>query len=99
MSGITPETLVGPNYAILRAIYYRQIGTGGTGFLNVPVYLGASLEQGNVWNARQDISFGSARTNGSVFVGLDTILGPVYFALGLNDDGGSAYYLFLGRTF
>jgi NTE family protein len=63
------------------------------------VYLGASLEQGNVWNARQDISFGSARTNGSVFVGLDTILGPVYFALGLNDDGGSAYYLFLGRTF
>ena len=52
MSGVTPETLVGPNYAILRGIYYRQIGAGGTGFLNVPVYIGASIEQGNVWNSR-----------------------------------------------
>jgi NTE family protein len=99
MSGITPETLVGPNYAILRAIYYRQIGVEGTGFLDVPVYIGASVEQGNVWNRRQDISFGSSMTNGSLFLGLDTILGPVYFALGMNDGGGSAYYLFLGRTF
>ena len=100
MSGFAPETLVGPNYAILRAIYYRQIGVdGSSGFLNMPVYVGASLEEGNVWDRRQDISFNSARTNGSVFLGLDTILGPVYFALGLNDDGSSAYYLFLGRTF
>jgi NTE family protein len=99
MSGITPETLVGPNYALLRAIYYRQIGRGGIGFLNVPVYVGASLEQGNVWASRHDISFGSARTNGSVFLGLDTILGPVYFATGFDEGGGSGYYLFLGRTF
>jgi len=99
MSGITPQTLVGPNYAILRGIYYRQIGRGGTGFLNVPVYLGASVEQGNVWNSRHDISFSSARTNGSVFVGLDTVLGPVYFATGFDEGGGSGYYLFLGRTF
>ena len=99
MSGFAPDSLVGPNYAILRAIYYRQVGTAGTGFLNLPMYVGASVEQGNVWDARKDISFGSARTNGSVFLGLDTILGPVYFALGLNDDGSSAYYLFLGRTF
>jgi len=99
MSGFAPDTLVGPNFAILRAIYYRQIGTSGSGFLNLPAYVGASIEQGNVWNARQDISFASSRTNGSVFLGLDTILGPVYFALGLNDDGSSAYYLFLGRTF
>jgi NTE family protein len=99
MSGVTPETLVGPNYAILRAIYYRQIGRGGTGFLDVPVYLGASIEQGNVWNDRRDISFSSAMTNGSLFVGADTILGPVYFATGFDDEGVAAYYLFLGRTF
>jgi NTE family protein len=99
MSGITPETLVGPNFAILRGIYYRQIGRGGTGFLNVPVYIGASLEQGNVWSSRHDISFSGSRTNGSVFVGLDTILGPVYFATGFDEGGGSGYYLFLGRTF
>ena len=99
MSGITPETLVGPHFAIARGIYYRQIGRGGQGFLNVPVYLGASIEKGNVWNSRRDISFSSARTNGSVFVGMDTLFGPVYFATGFDDGGGSAYYLFLGRTF
>jgi NTE family protein len=99
MSGITPETLVGPHFAVARGIYYRQVGQGGQGFLNVPVYVGASLEKGNVWSSRRDISFDSARTNGSLFLGLDTLLGPVYFATGFDDEGGSAYYLFLGRTF
>lgn len=99
MSGITPDTEVGPNYAILRGIYYRQIGVAGSGFLDVPVYIGASIEQGNVWDERRDISFESARTNGSVFLGLDTILGPVYFATGFDEGGDTAYYLFLGRTF
>jgi NTE family protein len=99
MSGITPQTLTGPHFAVARGIYYRRIGEGGQGFLNVPMYLGTSLETGNVWNARRDISFDSAKTNGSLFVGLDTLLGPVYFATGFDDEGGSAYYLFLGRTF
>jgi NTE family protein len=99
MSGVTPETLTGPHFAIARGIYYRRIGEGGQGFLNVPVYLGASFEAGNVWDARRDMSLDSARTNGSLFLGLDTLLGPVYFATGFDDEGGSAYYLFLGRTF
>jgi NTE family protein len=100
MSGVTPETLVGPHFAIARGIYYRRIGEGGgQGFLNVPVYLGTSIEVGNVWDARRDISFSTAKTNGSVFLGLDTLFGPVYFATGFDDEGGSAYYLFLGRTF
>jgi NTE family protein len=99
MSGVTPQTLVGPHFAIARGIYYRRIGEGGQGFLNVPVYVGTSLEVGNVWNSRHDISFGTAKTNGSLFLGLDTLLGPVYFATGFDDEGGSAYYLFLGRTF
>jgi NTE family protein len=99
MSGIPPESLVGPNFAILRGIYYQQVGGGGSGILDLPVYVGVSLEAGNVWDNRRDISFDSARTNGSVFIGLDTLLGPVYLATGFDDDGGSAYYLFLGRTF
>jgi NTE family protein len=99
LSGVTPETLVGPHFAIARGIYYRRIGEGGQGFLNVPVYLGTSFEMGNVWNARRDISGSTAKTNGSVFLGMDTLLGPVYFATGFDDEGGSAYYLFLGRTF
>jgi len=99
MSGVAPETLVGPHFAIARGIYYRKVGAGGQGFLNVPVYVGASIEKGNVWASRRDISFTSAKTNGSLFIGMDTLFGPVYFATGFDEGGGSAYYLFLGRTF
>lgn len=99
MSGITPESLVGPHFAIARGIYYRQVGRGGQGFLNVPVYVGTSLELGNVWNSRHDVSVSSARTNGSLFIGMDTLVGPVYLATGFDEGGNSAYYLFLGRTF
>jgi NTE family protein len=99
LSAVTPETLVGPHFAIARGIYYRQVGRGGQGFLNVPVYVGTSLELGNVWGSRDEISFDTARTNGSVFLGLDTLLGPVYFATGFDDEGESNIYLFLGRTF
>jgi len=99
LSAVTPETLAGPHFAIARGIYYRQVGRGGQGFLNVPVFVGTSIELGNVWRSWSDVSASSAKTNGSVFLGLDTLLGPVYFATGFDDEGGSNVYLFLGRTF
>src|SRR6185295_15337758 len=51
LSAVTPETLVGPHFAIARGIYYRQVGRGGQGFLNVPVFVGTSIEVGNVSNS------------------------------------------------
>lgn len=99
LSGLRPDSITGRHFAIARALYYRKIGKGGEGFLNVPSYLGVSYEAGNVWDRRGDISFAGARRNGSIFLGLDTLLGPVYIGAGINDDGQDAFYLFLGRTF
>jgi NTE family protein len=99
LSGLRRDSLTGQHYAIARALYYRKIGKSGEGFLKVPTYVGVSFEAGNVWDRRGDISFGSARHNGSVFLGMDTLLGPVYLGAGINDDGSDAFYLFLGRTF
>jgi NTE family protein len=99
LSGLAPNSLYGPNYAIARAIYFRKIGRGGEGFFDFPAYVGASLEAGNVWQQRGDISFGAARKDGSVFLAFDTFLGPVYLGAGYDTAGHSAYYLFLGRTF
>lgn len=97
LSGLAPDSRAGPHFAIGRAIYYRRIGRGGQGFLNVPTYAGLSFELGNVWEDRGDMGFGSARLNGSLFLGLDTPLGPVYLAVGLDEGGGSSLYLLLGR--
>ncbi len=99
LSGLAPDSLTGQHFAIARGLYYRQIGRGGEGFLNVPAYAGLSLELGNVWQDRSDISVGSARRNASLFFGLDTLVGPVYLGAGFAEDGESALYLFLGRTF
>jgi NTE family protein len=78
---------------------YRQIGRGGPGFLDVPAYLGLSLEAGNVWQRRSDASFGDTRKDASLFLGLDTPVGPVYLGTGFEEGGKAAFYLFLGRTF
>lgn len=97
LSGLSPDAISGPHFAIARGIYYRRIGSGDAGFLNVPTYLGASLELGNVWERRADVSFGSARVNGSAFLGFDTFLGPVYLAAGFDEGGERSFYLLLGR--
>jgi len=99
LSGIAPDSISGNDFAIARMLYYRKIGSGGEGFLNVPAYLGISYEVGNVWESRSDASFSGARQNGSLFLGLDTLIGPVYLGAGIGDQGDSAFYLFLGRTF
>jgi NTE family protein len=99
LSGAKTDSLLGPHFGITRLLLYRQIGRGGPGFLDVPVYLGLSLEAGNVWQRRSDASFGGTRKDASLFLGLDTPIGPVYLGTGFEEKGRGAFYLFLGRTF
>ncbi len=87
LSGLAPQSLLGPNYAIARAIYFRKIGRGGEGFFEFPAYIGASFELGNTWARRSDISFGSAHKDGSIFIAFDTFLGPVYLGSGYDQTG------------
>ncbi len=99
LSGLAPESIAGPHFGIARLLYYRQIGREGPGFLNVPTYAGASLEFGNVWQERADASTSTALKDASVFLGLDTLIGPLYLAAGVDNGGETAFYLFLGRPF
>lgn len=99
LSGLKPDSITGAHFGIARLLFYRQIGRGGPGFLDVPAFLGFSFEAGNVWQERRDASFGSLRENASLFLGLDTLLGPVYLGTGFEQHGEPAFYLFLGRTF
>jgi NTE family protein len=99
LSGLAPQSLIGPHYAIARAIYFRKIGRGGEGFFEFPAYIGMSLELGNTWQHRGDISYSSARKDASLFLAFDTFLGPVYLGSGYDQAGTAAFYLFLGRTF
>ncbi len=99
LSGIAADSIAGPHVGIARLIYYRQIGREGPGFLNVPTYAGVSLEIGNVWKERAAASVSSALKDASLFLGLDTLIGPLYLAAGVDDGGETAFYLFMGRPF
>src|SRR6516162_5150346 len=99
LSGLRADSLLGANYGIARALYYRQIGRGGPGYFDLPTYLGLSFEMGNVWQTRSEASFGNTQKDASVWLGLDTFIGPVYVATGFDTHGNQQYYLFLGRPF
>ena len=99
LSGLERGEISGPHSALARLVYYRRFGASAGGLFEVPVYLGASAELGNVWQTRSDISFDSARFNGSLFAGLDTGIGPIYLAAGFAEGGRSNFYLFIGSPF
>ena len=99
LSGLRANSLLGPDFGIARLLYYRQIGRGGPGYFDVPTYIGVSLEEGNVWQSRSAASFGNTQKDASIFIGMDTLLGPLYLASGFDQHGNQAFYLFLGRTF
>lgn len=96
LSGLERGQLRGPHAGVARLLYYRRIGSSAGGLVELPIYFGASLESGNVWQARDDIGIDSLVTNGSLFFGLDTFFGPMFLAAGLSETGNSNFYLFIG---
>jgi len=96
LSGLERGQLSGPHAGVARLVFYRRIGSSAGGLIEVPTYFGASLEAGNVWQLRDAISVDDLRTNGSLFFGLDTYIGPVFLAAGLGEGGDTNFYLFIG---
>ena len=96
LSGLERGAISGPHAGLARIIYYRQMDETGGGVFDMPLYFGASIEAGNVWQTRSAISLDSILLNGSLFAGLDTYLGPLFLAAGFAEHGETSFYLFLG---
>ncbi len=67
--------------------------------LQYPLFFGGSLEAGQIWRRGQTPSFDRTIFGGSVYTALDTPLGPIYFGLGLAEDGQEAVFLRLGQPY
>lgn len=98
LSGLERGQISGPHAALARLVYYRQINSPEGGLVQFPVYLGGSIEAGNTWQLRSDVSVESLLLNGSLFFGLDTPIGPLYLAVGATENGRTNFYLFIGAT-
>jgi NTE family protein len=95
ISGLNQNQLSGQHATRVGAAYYRRIGD----LALFPAFAGMSLELGNVWKTREDISSHGSILGGSFWAGVDTPVGPVYVGYGRAEGDEQAFYISLGRVF
>ena len=94
MSGYAPNELNGQNFGLILAGYRYEAFK--TGFL--PAYVGGTLEYGNVAADRDDI-FDEGILNGSIYLGYQSPIGPLYLGYGWAEGGRKLFFLKLGTVF
>ncbi len=94
LSGFAEEELRGSRLALAALRFARPVA--GTAARN-PVYLGASLELGAIAGRAQALSFDQSRPAGSLFVAVDSLLGPIYLYVGFAEKGARSWGFSLGR--
>jgi NTE family protein len=93
LSGLEQDELIGQHELLLRALLYRRV----VDFQLLPVYAGISAEYGNVFQSRSAIGLKDGIAAGSVFLGADTLIGPLCLAYGRAEGDRGNYYLTLGQ--
>ncbi|XHF86678.1 patatin-like phospholipase family protein [Vibrio sp. HN007] len=100
LSGIPRNSLAGQNLFFSSVVYRYRWFENDFGLFTAPVYLGASLEYGGVWNdVDTSISNAPLYKAGSVFVGVRSPIGPIAFAIGVTEEGYESVYLTIGQSF
>lgn len=95
LSGLKEHQRSGQFLGLLKAAYYRRFDK----IKILPVYLGISVEYGNVWVSKDDINHDNSILGNSVFIGLDSPIGPVLFGVGFTENGDSNIYAKVGKVF
>ncbi|MEM9294027.1 MAG: patatin-like phospholipase family protein [Acidobacteriota bacterium] len=96
-SGFQQDELTGQDFGVLRAGYLYRLSGGGT--FARRTFLGSWVEAGNVWADGQDPGFDDLIYSMTAGVGVDTLIGPIFFAYGWADEGSGRFYLGIGRNF
>jgi NTE family protein len=95
LSGYLAGQLNGNHLLLGRLNWYLR--TGRDVALTRGLFVGASLEAGNVWLRRADVSLGDLRMGGSVYLGADTGLGPMYLGVTSAPRGSTGLVFLIGR--
>lgn len=99
LSGYQKDALIGYHKAFVAVVYQYDLGREFFGESSLPLYLGTSLEAGNVWNIKDAVKFDDLITSGSFYLGTDTSFGPAVFGVGFASGGRSTVFLSLGKSF
>ncbi|MBK7520790.1 MAG: patatin-like phospholipase family protein [Gammaproteobacteria bacterium] len=99
LSGYTRDSLAGNYLAAANLVFYRRLTEQSFLPIDFPVYAGASIETGNVWLRRNDVTADELLYAGSLFIGIDSPLGPVFLGAGFGEHDQRALYLQIGQVF
>ncbi|MCL1089273.1 patatin-like phospholipase family protein [Shewanella profunda] len=99
LSGYHKNSLTGAHKVFGAFIYQYDLGRDALGMRDYPLYLGWSLEAGNVWYERTEVTLTDLIYASSLYVGTDTALGPAALGFGITDFGDRSFYLFVGKNF
>ncbi len=98
LSGVPINSIVGQYGGNVSLHYLFRLADLPMG-LGDGLYVGGSVEGGNLWDTSDEVSFSDLRYGGSLLVGADTMFGPVYLAVGYAGQGDYAFYFYIGRSF
>ena len=99
LSGVSQNYFSGRQMAFAMMQYQHRLSDTSVLPFDMPTYVGASLEGGELWSDRSDVSSGDFVNAGSIYFAVDSPIGPVYFAYGRTEDSTDALYLALGWPF
>ncbi|ABI37512.1 Patatin [Shewanella sp. MR-4] len=99
LSGYHKDSLTGAHKLFGAFVYQYDLGRDALGMTDYPLYLGLSLEAGNVWFERDEVSLSDLIYASSLYIGTDTSMGPAALGFGVTDMGDKSMYLFIGKAF
>lgn len=98
LSAYQKDELVGAHKVFAGIVYHYDLGHDVFGLSDFPVYLGTSIESGNVWVLKENMSATDLITAGSLFIGTDTSMGPLAVGAGYAENGDSTIFLSIGKS-
>ena len=99
LSGYHKDSIMGAHKVFGAFIYQYDLGRDALGMTDYPLYLGWSLEAGNVWDERTEVTLTDLIYASSLYIGTDTSMGPAALGFGITDLGDKSFYLFVGKNF
>ncbi|MEZ8826560.1 patatin-like phospholipase family protein [Vibrio amylolyticus] len=100
LSGIPRDSLIGQNIAFTSLVYRYRWFDNDFGLFSSPFYLGSSIEYGGVWSdPNVNIQDAPLYHAASVFVGVNSPIGPIMFGYGFTEQQYNSVYLIIGTTF
>jgi NTE family protein len=96
LTGTRTGEVAGRHGVLLRGLFFRNVSDLVD--LNMPTYFGLSLETGDAVPRGASLDVDRFKNAAALFLSVDSIVGPVFFAIGRTfSGGGSGIYLYWGR--